>query len=69
MFDLLPTPTFALLNFAQIWLAIPLALAFSFAYAGSRAENPREILTRGVKIAAELFFFLILVGVILYLAV
>ena len=67
MFDFFPL--FGLLNFPLIWLAIPLALAFSFVYAGTRAEAPREILKRAAKIAFWLFFFLALVAGILYVAV
>ncbi len=63
MFDLLTV--FGLLSFAQIWLAIPLALAFSFAYAATRFESPREIFKRAATVGLWLFFFLALVGAIL----
>jgi hypothetical protein len=55
-----------LLNFQQIWLAVPLALAFSVVYAATRSETPRFIAVRAAKIAGWLFFFLILVGVVLH---
>lgn len=57
---------FALLNFQQIWLAIPLSVAFSFVYAATRCEEPRFIFARAARIAGWLFFFLALVGAILY---
>ena len=67
MFDALVL--FGLLSFPQIWLAVPLALAFSFCYAASRAEEPKKIVAKGMRVAFWLFFFLALVGVILYFAV
>lgn len=69
MFDLTSAPLVGLLTFAQIWLAIPLAVAFSLVYAGTRAEQPREILQRAARVGFWLFFFLILIAVILYIAV
>ena len=60
---------FALLPFAQIWLAIPLGVAFSFCYAATRAESPRDILIRGFKLMFELFLFMALVALIIYWAV
>ena len=57
---------FGLLNFPQIWLAIPLAIAFSLTYAGTRAEKPLAILARAGRVAFWLFFLLALVGVIQY---
>ena len=62
-------PVFALLHFAQIWLAIPLGVAFSFCYAATRSENPRDILIRAVKLMFELFLFMALVGVVISWAV
>ena len=67
MFNLLSV--FGLLHFAQIWLAVPLALAFSFAYAATRFESPREVLKKGASVGFWLFFFLALVAVILRLVV
>ena len=67
MFDF--APIFGLLDFPLIWLAIPLALAFSVTYACSREEAPRAILKRACKVAFWLFFFLTLIGVILYASV
>ncbi|MBR0225698.1 MAG: hypothetical protein IJL92_06545 [Thermoguttaceae bacterium] len=67
MFDALVL--FGLLSFPQIWLAVPLALAFSFCYAASRAEEPKKIVAKALRVAFWLFFFLILVGAILYIAV
>ncbi len=69
MFDSLPLILFGLLDFAQIWLAIPLSVAFALVYAGTRAEAPKEIFIRAGVIAFWIFFFLALVGFILYLAV
>ncbi len=60
---------FGLLDFQQIWLAIPLALAFSVVYAATRSEEPRFIAVRAAKIAGWLFFFLVLVGVVLHFVV
>ena len=67
MFNLLSV--FGLLHFAQIWLAIPLALAFSFAYAATRYEAPRDILKKAASVGFWLFFFLALVAVIVRLVV
>jgi|BioPla2DNA2_1021312.scaffolds.fasta_scaffold46302_2 ATP/ADP translocase len=67
MFDVLPI--FGLLDFAQIWLAVPLVVAFSFVYAATRSESPREILRRASSVGFWLFFFLALVAVILRLSV
>ncbi len=67
MFDV--CPLFGLLNFPLIWLAIPLAVAFSLTYAGTRAEAPKEILKRAANVAFWLFFFMILIAVVLYFAV
>lgn len=63
------SPLFALLSFPQIWLALPLAVAFAFCYAASRTEAPREILRRALRIIGALAFFMILIAVILFLAV
>lgn len=60
---------FGLLNFPQIWLAIPLALAFSFCYAASRAEEPKAIVKRGCGVAFWLFLSLALVALLLHFVV
>lgn len=62
-------PIFGLLDFPLIWLAAPLALAFSLTYAGTRAEAPREILTRAAKNAFWLAFFMVLIALVLRIAV
>ena len=62
------TPVFALLNFAQFWLAIPLSVAFALCYAATRSEEPRAIFLRAARIAAQLAFFLALGAGILRLA-
>lgn len=67
MFNALPL--FGLLSFPQLWLAAPLAIAFSFCYAASRAEEPRKIVAGALRIAFWLFFFLAAIGVLLYFAV
>ncbi|MDO5309458.1 MAG: hypothetical protein Q4G03_08195 [Planctomycetia bacterium] len=56
---------FALLPFPQIWLAIPLVLAFSLTYAGTRAEEPKVIIKRALRVLAWLLIFLILVAIAL----
>ena len=63
-----PLP-FGLLSFPQIWLAIPLALAFSFSYAATRSENAFVIVSSALKNFFWLCVFLALVGVLLYFAV
>ena len=63
-----PLP-FGLLSFPQIWLALPLALAFSFCYAASRSENAWVIVSSALKNFFWLCFFLTLVGVVLYFAI
>lgn len=60
---------FGLLNFPQMWLAIPLALAFSFCYAASRNEEPKKLVRHALRVAFWLFFFLALVAAILYFVV
>ncbi|MGI6402116.1 MAG: hypothetical protein ACOX0A_08415 [Thermoguttaceae bacterium] len=60
---------FGLLSFPQIWLSVPLALAFAFCYSASREEQPAKIVRRAIRVAFWLFFFLALVGVILYFSV
>lgn len=67
MFD--AAPVFGLLSFPLIWLAVPLAIAFSLVYAGTREEAPKKILRRAAGVAFWLFFFLFLVGAILYFVV
>lgn len=67
MFDFVYT--FGLLNFPQVVLAIPLALAFAVVYAASREEEPKKIALRAARVAFWLFFFLVLVGIVLYFAV
>ena len=60
---------FGLLSFPQMWLAIPLALAFSFCYAASREEDTKKLVRRALRVAFWLFFFLALVATILYFVV
>ncbi|MBQ9372236.1 MAG: hypothetical protein IJU03_08600 [Thermoguttaceae bacterium] len=62
-------PLFALLSFPQIWLSIPLAVAFAFCYSASRTESTREIIKRALRILGALAFFMVLIAVILFLAV
>jgi hypothetical protein len=52
-----------------MWLAIPLALAFSFCYAASRNEEPKKLVRHALRVAFWLFFFLALVATILYFVV
>lgn len=63
------SPLFGLLGFPLIYLAIPLAVAFSLAYAATREESPILILKRAGKVAFWLFFFMALVAAILYVSV
>lgn len=60
---------FGLLSFPQIWLALPLALAFSFCYAATRSENASVIVSSALKNFFWLCVFLALVGVILYFVI
>ena len=71
MFDSITSiaPVFALLTFAQIWLAIPLGLAFAFCYAATHEEKTGRIIARALRISATLAIAMAVVALILALAV
>ncbi|MDO4587248.1 MAG: hypothetical protein Q4C95_08115 [Planctomycetia bacterium] len=55
----------ALLGFQQIWLSIPLVIAFALVYAATRHEDVIPILKHALRIITWIFAFLILVFFIL----
>jgi len=60
---------FALLNFNQFWLAIPLILAFSFVYAATRHEEMLPIIKHAAQVCGWTVFFIIVIFGILYFIV
>ncbi|MGL6226461.1 MAG: hypothetical protein ACRC10_07535 [Thermoguttaceae bacterium] len=49
----------------QFLFAIPLILAFSFVYAGTRHEQPRLIVQHAVRFALSVFAFMIGIALIM----
>ncbi len=56
---------FALLEFQQIWLLIPLIVAYALVHAGTRHEDCGPILRHAARFAGSLFLFVVIVYVIL----
>jgi hypothetical protein len=64
----LPIPDLALaMGWTDLWYALPLIVAISLVYAGTRYEDLREILPRAARMAGWTVFFLTLFFVILLL--
>ncbi len=60
---------FALLDFRQIWLMIPLVIAYALVHAGTRHEQLGPIFRHAARFAGSLFIFLVVIYLLLLLTV